>query len=179
MKKIIILFLALSGIINAQQKTAADQVLETTDAVVETVKSIGEIFKKKDKNKAEDETKISTKTSETKSKDKTEGEGKQSEFIDESIVKLIKAEIASENDEKFIETTDSVYYNLEDEYGVTYVEFSKRKNENVFGDLNGDEKDEMVITAHKDGGKPNMQFYEIYVFTQKNNKWIIAAINNN
>ncbi len=120
---------------------------------------------------------VSCKKTENTAETKTENKN-GSPYLDESIVKIIKDSLIEDGDVE--ETKDSliVSYKEEDIPG-SYSEFSKRKKENVFGDLDGDGKEEAVVTVHTDGGTAHLQFYSIYIFTQKNNKWELLLVTDN
>lgn len=127
---------------------------------------------------------VSCKKTENTAENKTSETKNDSPYLDEGIVKIIKDSIVIEGSKE-----DDIEVSVDetkDDFIVTSVlggfesssqEFSKLKKENLFGDLDGDGKDEAVVTVHTDGGRPNMQFYQMYIFTKKNDKWELVTSN--
>lgn len=127
-------------------------------------------------------TAVSCKKSENAVKTESQNE---SPYLDESIVKIIRDNIVTEsNPDEGIEVSildnkDSLMVtSVLGGFEITYEDFSKLKKNNLFGDLDGDGKNEAVVTVHTDGGRANMQFYQMYIFRQKENtKWELITNN--
>ena len=130
-------------------------------------------------------TNLSCKKSETNSKNNISEIKNDSPYLDESIVKIIKDSIVTEsNSEEGIEVSVDENKNslmittVLGGFETTYEEFSKLKKNNLFGDLDGDGKDEVIVVVHTDGGRPNIQFYQMYIFRQKeDHKWDLITSN--
>ncbi len=122
---------------------------------------------------------VSCKKTENEAEKKTSEIQNDSPYLDESIVKILKENLSASEDSKakpeIEETKDEVMvtYPGDEDEGIpaTYSNFSKLKIDAVFGDLNGDGKNEVVVSVHTDGGTAHLQWMAIYIFTQKNNTW--------